>query len=447
MSAPPADVVAGAAARPRFSLEELCETLLTDESRLKSGRDSIFACWARYQAAVASGQDAINGTVGSLLDNDGALAVNPTVLKTLREQADHELSAYAPLPGLPHFRLMVRRLALGDGLSIMQHHGIHSEAIITPGGTGALYLSARNLLSQNDALLLRDRHWSPYQTIAEECGLGLATWPLIPNNGSQHHQVDVESLRCVLQDLAKSQERILSWINDPAHNPTGMSLDSEGRSLVLSTFAEQARKDPKIGVTLFVDGAYAAYASEHHGWGDTIAQFSANEEWPANLLICYGFSASKAYTLYGQRCGALVMLHPSQPFLDKLLEVMLHTGRGTWSGATRLPQATVHTIHTNAEKYGEWEAEKDRLKALLDRRREAFNARCEEHGVPLFPNHDGYFAFLPLEESGPVAEAAEEMGLYLVPLDGGIRIGICSIAEDQIERAADILADAWRQCA
>ncbi len=447
MSAPPADVVAGAAARPHYSLEELCEVMLTDESRLKAGRDRIFACWARYQAAVASGQDAINGTVGSLLDNDGDLAVNTVVSRTLREQADFELSAYAPLPGLPHFRLMVRRLALGDGLSIMQHHGIHSEAIITPGGTGALYLSARNLLSPGDALLLRDRHWSPYQTIAAECRLGLATWPLIPSNGSEHAQVDADALRSVLKDLANSQDRILSWLNDPAHNPTGMSLDAAGRALVLSTFAEQARCDPTVGVTLFVDGAYACYAREHHGWGDTIAQFSANDEWPANLLICYGFSASKAYTLYGQRCGALVMLHPSQPFLDKMLEVMLHTGRGTWSGANRLPQATVHTVHTNAGKYAEWKDEKDRFHALLERRREVFNARCEIHGVPLLPNHDGYFAFLPLEESSPVAQAAEEKGLYVVPLEGGIRIGICSIPEQQVERAADILAEAWQQCA
>ena len=48
---------------------------------------------------------------------------------------------------------------MGDGLSDIQQHGIHTDAIITPGGTGALYMSARNLLAPGDAVLLRELHW------------------------------------------------------------------------------------------------------------------------------------------------------------------------------------------------------------------------------------------------------------------------------------------------
>ena len=91
-----------------WSLEELEATMLPAHASSKAGRDVIFAWLAKYQEAKASGQQAINGTVGSLLEDNGDLAVNPVVSDTLRKQADLEMSAYAPLPGLPHFRNMVQ---------------------------------------------------------------------------------------------------------------------------------------------------------------------------------------------------------------------------------------------------------------------------------------------------------------------------------------------------
>ena len=423
-----------------WSLEELEATMLPAHASSKVGRDVIFAWLAKYQEAKASGQQAINGTVGSLLEDNGDLAVNPVVSDTLRNQADLEMSAYAPLPGLPHFRTMVQELAMGDGLSDIQQHGIHTDAIITPGGTGALYMSARNLLSPGEAVLLRELHWGPYNTICNECGITTATWPLT----GEESQVDEEALTSMLSQLMKDQDNVLSWLNDPAHNPTGMSLTPESRARVLEIFAEAARSNPDKGVTLFIDGAYAAYSMDHHGWGITLGEFSKECIWPGNLLVCYGFSASKSHTLYGQRCGALMMLHPNRAFIDRLVEVMLHTGRGTWSGAARLPQATLHSIHSDLDKYVGWLRERDRLQQMLTKRRQLFNDRCEKEGVPILPSHDGYFAFLPHETPEPIAQAAAARGLYVVPLKGGIRIGLCSIPTYHADQAAGIWAEAWR---
>lgn len=301
-------------------------------------------------------------------------------------------------------------------------------------------MSARNLLAPGDALLLRELHWGPYNTIAKECDINTATWPLY----GEESQVDETALISMLAQLMKDQDNILSWLNDPAHNPTGMSLSGASRARVLSIFAKAAEDNPDKGVTLFIDGAYAAYSNEHHGWGHTLAEFAKECIWPGNLLICFGFSASKSHTLYGQRCGALVMLHPNRAFVDKLVEVMLHTGRGTWSGAARLPQATLHSIHSDVDKYVGWLHERDRLQQMLDERRSLFNARCEKEGVPILPSHDGYFAFLPHDTPVQVAQAAAARGLYVVPLNGGIRIGLCSIPTFNADRAAGILAEAWR---
>ena len=69
----------------------------------KKGNDTIFECWARYQQVVEDGHDAVNGTIGALLDDDGNLAINKVVDKQIRESPPIEIAAYAPLKGLANF--------------------------------------------------------------------------------------------------------------------------------------------------------------------------------------------------------------------------------------------------------------------------------------------------------------------------------------------------------
>ena len=219
-----------------MDVEQLENTFLPKESRVKSGRDNIFAWYARYQQAKALGEPAINGTVGSLLENDGSLAVNSVVSETLRSQDDVDISSYAPLAGLPDFNELAPELTVGPRLAGLNELGLHTSAVATPGGTGALYLSARTALAVGDTILLRSLHWSPYDTLASECGLHVAHWPIIPDEVTNHPKVDLPALEAELQNIASNQSRVLSWLNDPAHNPTGLSLDQAGRELVLDAF-------------------------------------------------------------------------------------------------------------------------------------------------------------------------------------------------------------------
>jgi aspartate/tyrosine/aromatic aminotransferase len=41
-----------------------------------------------------------------------------------------------------------------------------------------------------------------------------------------------------------------------------------------------------------------------------------------------------------------------------------------------------------------------------------------------------------------VAEACADQHVYLVPLSGGVRIGLCAIPESKVERVAEALAKA-----
>ncbi|MBO58474.1 MAG: hypothetical protein CMA77_05715 [Euryarchaeota archaeon] len=428
-------------------LGELENTFLPLESRVKTGSDVIFSWYGRYQQAKALGEPAINGTVGSLLEDDGSLAVNRVVMETIRKQSDIDFSAYAPLPGLPEFKRLASELVIGPRLASLNDIGLHSNAVATPGGTGALYLSARSMLAVGDTILFRSRRWSPYDTLAKECGLPIAEWPILPKTDSPHPKVDLEALENELEMIAINQERILAWINDPAHNPTGLSLDSDGRELVLDAFINCATNHPEKGVTLFLDTAYAIYADEPYGWSETIHKKFSWADWPENFLICWGFSASKSHTIYGMRCGAIVFLHPSEDYVARLGEICAVTGRGTWSLAPRLPQSTLMAIHSDEELASSWSLEKVRLKEMLAIRRNLFNEKMSQSELPLMPSDDGYFAFIPCDDPVSIAERAAESHLYVVPLEGGVRIGLCSIGSNDIVRAAEILIESWHSLA
>ena len=53
----------------------------------------------------------------------------------------------------------------------------------------------------------------------------------------------------------------------------------------------------------------------------------------------------------------------------------------------------------------------------------------------------GFFAWLEHDDPESITEACAQHHVYLVPLRGGIRIGLCAIPSDGIERVAKTLAD------
>jgi aspartate/tyrosine/aromatic aminotransferase len=401
--------------------------LLNPLASTKSGDDPIFFWFNRYLSARDAGRDAVNGTLGSLLDDSGNLMLNRIVIDSLREQKGHDMAGYAPLRGVPEFRELAIDLALGE---YRKEIPASSLSIATPGGCGALYAAANNFADPGTKVLLRDLHWGPYQTILAENQLTSTSYPLW-GSGLE--------LQKALEELCQSQKRILSWLNDPAHNPTGLTLTSEEREQTVNAFLVSENKNPGIGHTLLIDSAYHLYSEDPHAWARTISKL---HDWPSNLLILFAISCSKSHTIYGMRTGAIVCLHPDQEFLQRLDEVILHTGRGTWSAAPRLPQVALSQIH--AESEDEWCDEKDTLKSILKARRKAFNEELDKVSLKALPNHDGYFAFIQCQNPEAVCESCAAEDVFLVPLKGGVRIGICAIPRSSMARVANALANALR---
>ena len=332
------------------------EHILNVAGAAKQGSDTIFSWWARYQDAKAAGRDAVNGTIGALLEDDGALAINKVVDAAVRAAPEVEISAYAPLAGLPSFLDLSKTLAFGDSRERLEELGFNFAATASPGGSGALYLAANNLLERGQSALLRDRHWGPYKGFLENNGIDFVTWPLLPPNGHDEHPFfAANEFEIKLEELCQKQDKIMVWLNDPAHNPTGLSMSDEGRAACLSSFVTSALNNESIGHTLLIDSAYSLYADEPHAWADTIlGAIESGMPWPENLLICIAISLSKSHTIYGLRTGALVSLHPEKEVTDRLNTVMSVTGRQTWSAAPRVAQYCVSEMHSSEEGGEAW---------------------------------------------------------------------------------------------
>lgn len=408
----------------------------------RQGNDTIFGWYARYLKAKEDGHDAINGTAGLLLEDDGSLAINDVVDKMLREAPPVEFASYAPLKGLPDYLDLSISLALGEHRESLEQLGFNFVSTATPGGSGALFLAANNLCERGEAILLRDRHWGPYAGFLKGCGLEMATWPLLPDGESDYPFFADSAFEEAVEKLAQNQNTVMVWLNDPAHNPTGLTMSPQGRRAALDIMMASASKQPETGHTLLLDTAYSLYADDPHGWGQTIREtMEDGTPWPENFMIVYALSLSKSHTAYGLRTGALIGIHPDEAVTERLRDIFGTTGRQTWSAAPRILQYTAAKLHGNATSAQAWSDERDRLQTLLTDRRNAFVDACAKYNVPINPTHDGFFAWLEHEHPESITEACAQHHVYLVPLRGGIRIGLCAMPSNGIERVAKTLAD------
>jgi aspartate/tyrosine/aromatic aminotransferase len=110
------------------------------------------------------------------------------------------------------------------------------------------------------ALLTAAPYWGPYQTIAEEDGLRVETAPWL--DYSTRPGLDVAAWEAKAVGLLRSQGRLMVWLNDPCHNPSGRNLGPEHRRDLLEVLSRVADLGP---VTLLLDFAYPDYPGSGRG--------------------------------------------------------------------------------------------------------------------------------------------------------------------------------------
>lgn len=386
--------------------------------------DPIFALNREATTRKAAGEPVVNATVGSLLDDDGKLAVMASATRAVQEVPAEEWAAYAPIAGSPDFLAAVKKDLFVNEPELMAS----SIATATPGGSGALRHAIANFLEPGQSLLTTSYYWGPYQTLCDEAERKVATFSMFDAQGG----LDVGALDRALGEQIATQKRALLVLNDPCHNPTGYSMRPAEWQRVVERLVAHADAGP---VTLLVDTAYFAYAS-----GDPRAFLKELRPLLGKVGLLFAWSASKTFTHYGLRVGSLVACIADDKERTVTESALSYSSRGTWSNCSRGGMKAVTRLLTDPELAAAANTERDALKKLLGARVAAFNELAPSRGLK-YPRYEGgFFVTVFADDAEARAARMRDKGVFVVPSRNALRVALCSVAERDIPKLVDALA-------
>lgn len=389
-----------------------------------SSDDPIFALHGEAQARKAAGDSVVDATVGALLDDNGELVVLQTVMDLWRELTALEVAPYAPIAGDPAY---LRGLVQRHWPNLAEA----GSACATPGGSGALAVSLRTFLEPGQALLTAAPFWGPYGILAAEAGMRLVTAPW-PEAG---RALDLAAWRREAEALMAAQGRLLVWLNDPCHNPTGRSLSATDRAGLAALLTELAGRGP---VTLLLDLAYQDYTREPAEVAAALADYAALGA-AGSVLVGASLSLSKALTLYGARSGALAFPWSR----DGALQAALSTAcRGLWSNCPKAPQSLFVRMMRDGKAQAHLAAEHRHWSEVLDARALALDAALRVEGLEGALWQGGFFVTLGVSDPFGVSERMKAEGVFSVPMSWGLRVGLCGLRVVDAPRFAQALGKA-----
>ncbi len=386
--------------------------------------DPIFALDAEAKRRAAAGEAVVNATLGTLMEDDGRLAVLPTVYEAFERIDRIGASSYAPLAGTPAFRKAVIADVFGD--SPLAESAV---AVATAGGTGAIHCGISGFLEHGQAVYTTNWHWGPYEILARHAGRSLRTFPMFDARGG----FDLTSFEQGLAALVEEQGRALVLLNFPCHNPTGYSLQPAewaGISRVLRAIGERAP------TSLLVDLAYARYAGpEAAQWVELMRPATES----CTLLVAW--SASKAFAQYGARIGAIVAVSPDPEERTRIQGALTWVCRGTWSNCNHMGMLAITDLLVDPVLAQRVERERARLRSLLSERVATFNREAARVGLRTPRYEGGFFVLVFTPDAKEVAEAARSRGVYVVPGKGALRVAISSTPALDVRRLVEALAE------
>jgi aspartate/tyrosine/aromatic aminotransferase len=222
------------------------------------------------------------------------------------------------------------------------------------------------------------------------------------------------------------------FLNDPCHNPTGYSMRPEEWRGVVERLVAHANEAP---VTLLVDMAYAAY-----GPGDGRAFLKELRPLLGKVGLLFAWTASKTFTHYGLRVGAIVACVPDPAERVATESALCYSCRGTWSNVNRGGMRAITRLLTETDLAAACDRERDALKALLNARVAAFNEAAPARGLK-YPRYEGgFFVTVFADDALERARRMRDAGVFVVPQKSALRVALCSVAAAEVGRLVEALA-------
>ena len=409
-------------------------SIVAPQVRGKCAEDKIFAANNRAVAlADEIGNDkVVNGTVGSILDEDGNLAVLDVVLESYKRLTPRQICAYAPIKGYEKFLESCIDQCFGhsrpDG---------YIEACATPGGTGVLHHVIHNYAVPGDEILITDWHWGAYNSLIDYPNNKVSTFEFLNEEG----QFNLVSFRKKVDEILNHQKNLVIILNGIANNPTGYSMSvSEWQAAVDVLKVAVEGKDKNV--ILVPDVAYLDYSGEKE---ESRKFFKVFGNLPKNILVIVAYTLSKGFTLYGQRQGAMIAVTSDKDVAKEFVDVNQYASRATWSNCNSAAQNVMIDICSDPEKIRRLDRERDVYYKLIQERAAVFVKEAKEAGVKIVPYISGFFITIPVEGAQKVCDLLEKENIFLVPMKKGIRLAVCSISKAKMKGLAAKVASAVKE--
>lgn len=403
----------------------MVKSVAAPQAKGKSAEDKIFGANNRAVALSEKlGADkVINGTVGSMLDEDGNLIMLDVVQKAYKALTPKEIVAYAPIQGYPDYLEAAIDQCFGES----RPEG-YIRACATSGGSGVLHHVIHNYSEWGDEVLTSDWHWGAYGSMCNDNGRKLREFELLTPDG----HFNMESFKANVSDMVAKQYNTVIIMNSPANNPTGYGLSDSEWDEVLA-FLKDVVKGKDKNIIFVSDVAYLDYSGEKHECRKFFKKFG---NMPDNVLIVVAYTCSKGFTMYGQRMGAMICVTPNKDIADEFVAINQYTSRATWSNSNSAAMKVMANICKDPAKVAELDAERAKYFHLIQERADLFMKEADECGLKYLRYISGFFITIPMEGSQKVCDELEKENIFLVPLGKGIRLAVCSVSKKKIHGLA-----------
>lgn len=385
------------------------------------GDDPVFELHREASARQAAGRRCINATLGVLMDDAGSLAVLPAVSEAMRASSPIDWAPYAGATGTDEFLAAV----IDDCLREWPALHANALAIATPGATGALRSALTTFLARDQAFLTSSFHWGTYSIIAQAAQRRLTTFELFDEDRRGFNTADFER---GLARLIAEQGRALVVINDPCHNPTGYTMTPRDWAAVAAVLERYSSRAP---ITVVLDSVYAAFSPVGNSYA-----MAALEPLIDKLLLTMAWSASKSFTCYGLRVGALVAVRRDRNERQRIQSTLAGHACGTWANCNRGGLAAVARLLTDPQLRVAVERDRGQQIELLRRRSELFMAAASRCELDCPPYGGGFFTTVFVRDPVEVAARLRRRGIYVVPMPRSLRIALSAVRTDDVTELA-----------
>lgn len=407
-------------------------SMVASDAKDKKDNDVIYTLLQEASDAIAilGKGKVINSTIGAIFDDEGTLAILPSVAEYYRKLSDDDYMNVTPIGGMPEYQQAVIDFVFRKYLPKDSYAG----AVSTVGGNGAVRHVFKNYLEKGDIALIPDFFWVNYPTIAAENDRTVDRYQMFDENNC----FSLKSLKKKVIELLKVQNNIVIILNSPGHNPTGYSLtDLDWKDLL--DFLKNMAQNKNKKIIIMNDLAYLDYTGDQDSTRTFLKEFG---QLPANILYTMAFSMSKSFTAYGLRCGALVALSSSKNVIQEFLRVNAASSRGVWSTAPRGPQRFLIDVMKNPALRESIDKDRNFYIDLLAKRAKVFLTESSEVNLPITPYKSGFFVTVPTTDPLKVANKLKTDNIFLLPMEKGLRIALCAIPTSQIYGLARKIVEA-----